>query len=103
ASEAAKKNLITVPMVGTTIPHEALGVYGGGRIMLKPAVEGSGVAAGGAVRAVMELAGVDDVTSKRLGSNTPVNVVRATFEGLKSLKTAEQVAALRGVSAEHLA
>lgn len=103
ASEAAKKNLITVPMVGTTIPHEALGVYGGGRIMLKPAVEGSGVAAGGAVRAVMELAGVDDVTSKRLGSNTPVNVVRATFEGLKSLKTAGQVAALRGVSAEHLA
>ncbi|CAJ1226518.1 MULTISPECIES: 30S ribosomal protein S5 [Lactiplantibacillus] len=103
ASEAAKKNLITVPMVGTTIPHQTLGVFGGGRILLKPAVEGSGVAAGGAVRAVMELAGVDDVTSKRLGSNTPVNVVRATFEGLKSLKTAEQVAALRGVSADHLA
>lgn len=103
ASEAAKKNLITVPMVGTTIPHEALGVFGGGRILLKPAVEGSGVAAGGAVRAVMELAGIDDVTSKRLGSNTPVNVVRATFEGLKSLRKADQIAALRGVSVEHLA
>ena len=71
--------------------------------MLKPAVEGSGVAAGGAVRNVMELAGIDDVTSKRLGSNTPINVVRATFEGLKSLKSADEVAKLRGVSAEHLA
>ena len=71
--------------------------------MLKPAEEGSGVAAGGAVRAVMELAGVDDVTSKRLGSNTPVNVIRATFEGLKGLRSAEEIAALRGVSADHLA
>ena len=86
AVEAAKKNLIEVPIVGTTLPHQVIGVYGGGRILLKPAVEGSGVAAGGAVRSVMELAGVADVTSKRLGSNTPVNVVRATFEGLKALK-----------------
>lgn len=95
--------MINVPIVGTTIPHEVIGVYGGGKIMLKPAVEGSGVAAGGAVRNVMDLAGVADVTSKRLGSNTPVNVVRATFEGLKQLKNAEEVAKLRGVSVDHLA
>ncbi|QBO36014.1 30S ribosomal protein S5 [Periweissella cryptocerci] len=103
AVEDAKRNLIAVPTVATTIPHEVLGIWGGGRIMLKPAVEGSGVAAGGAVRAVMELAGVADITSKSLGSSTPVNVVRATFEGLKSLKNAEDVAAARGVSLEHFA
>lgn len=103
AVETARKSLIEVPIVGTTLPHEAIGVYGGGRILMKPAAEGSGVTAGGAVRAVMELAGVDDVTSKRLGSNTPVNVIRATFEGLKSMRSAEEVAALRGVSVDHLA
>ncbi|WP_409022028.1 30S ribosomal protein S5 [Dellaglioa sp. P0083] len=103
AVEDAKKNLIEVPMVGTTLPHEVLGQYSGGRIMLKPAVEGSGVAAGGSVRAVMELAGVADVTSKSLGSNTPINVVRATMDGLKKMKSAEEVAALRGVSIQHLA
>lgn len=103
AVETARKSLIEVPIVGTTLPHEAVGVYGGGRILMKPAAEGSGVTAGGAVRAVMELAGVDDVTSKRLGSNTPVNVIRATFEGLKSMRNAEEVAALRGVSVDHLA
>ena len=103
AVEAARKNLIEVPIVGTTIPHEALGLYGGGKILLKPAAEGSGVTAGGAVRSVMELAGVADVTSKRLGSNTPVNAVRATFAGLAELKRAEEVAALRGVSLQHLA
>ena len=103
ASAAAQKNLIEVPIVGTTIPHEVIGTFGGGKIMLKPAAEGSGVAAGGAVRNVMELAGVGDVTSKRLGSNTPINVVRATFEGLKSLKSADEVAKLRGVSTDHLA
>ncbi|MBW1605336.1 30S ribosomal protein S5 [Lactobacillus sp. Sy-1] len=103
AVEDARKNLIEVPIVGTTIPHEVVGIFGGGKIMLKPAVEGSGVAAGGAVRAVMELAGIDDVTSKRLGSDTPINSVRATFEGLISLKSAEEVSALRGVSAQHLA
>ncbi|MHA8137752.1 30S ribosomal protein S5 [Lactobacillaceae bacterium Scapto_B20] len=103
AVEDARKNLIEVPIVGTTIPHEVVGVYGGGRIMLKPAIEGSGVAAGGAVRSVMELAGIADVTSKRLGSDTPINSVRATFEGLISLKSAEEVSALRGVSAQHLA
>ena len=103
AVETARKSLIEVPIVGTTLPHEAVGVYGGGRILMKPAAEGSGVTAGGAVRAVMELAGVDDVTSKRLGSNTPVNIIRATFEGLKSMRNAEEVAALRGVSVDHLA
>ncbi|MFD1456213.1 30S ribosomal protein S5 [Levilactobacillus lanxiensis] len=103
AVEAARKNLIEVPIVGTTIPHEVLGSYGGGKIMLKPAAEGSGVTAGGSVRSVMELAGVADVTSKRLGSNTPVNAVRATFDGLAQLKRAEEVAALRGVSLQHLA
>lgn len=103
AIEAAKKNLITVPMVGTTLPHEALGVFGGGKILLKPSVEGAGVAAGGAVRAVLELAGVADVTSKSLGSNTPINVVRATVDGLTQLKRAEEVAALRGKSVSDFA
>ncbi|UDM32380.1 30S ribosomal protein S5 [Lentilactobacillus laojiaonis] len=103
AIEAARKNLIEVPIVGTTIPHKVIGTFGGGKIMLKPAEEGSGVAAGGAVRSVMELAGIGDVTSKRLGSNTPVNVIRATFEGLKAMKSAEEVSALRGVSTQHLA
>lgn len=103
AIEAAKKNLITVPMVGATLPHEALGVFGGGKILLKPAVEGAGVAAGGAVRAVLELAGVADVTSKSLGSNTPINIVRATVDGLTQLKRAEEVAALRGKSVSDFA
>lgn len=103
AVEAARKNLIEVPIVGTTIPHEIVGVYGGGKIMLKPAEEGSGVAAGGAVRSVMELAGINDVTSKRLGSDTKINVIRATFEGLKGLKSANEISDLRGVSVDHLA
>ena len=103
AIESAKKNLITVPMVGTTVPHQVLGEFGGAKILIKPAVEGAGVAAGGAVRAVLELAGVADVTSKSLGSNTPINVVRATVDGLKQLKRAEDVAALRGISVADLA
>lgn len=103
AAEDAKKNLINVPMVGTTIPHEVRSEFGGAKVLLKPAVEGAGVAAGGAVRAVIELAGVADVTSKSLGSNTPINIVRATVEGLKQLKRAEDVAALRGVSVSDLA
>lgn len=102
AIEDAKKNLIEVPIVGTTIPHEVIGHFGAGEVMLKPAVEGSGVAAGGAVRAVMELAGVNDVTSKSLGRNTNINMIRATVDGLKQLKTAQQVADLRGVSVAHL-
>ena len=103
AIEDAKKNLIEVPMVGTTIPHEVTSVFGGARVLLKPAIEGAGVAAGGAVRAVVELAGIADVTSKSLGSNTPINIVRATVEGLAQLKRAEEVAALRGISVSDLA
>ena len=103
AVDDAKKNLIEVPMVGTTIPHEVPSEFGGAKVLLKPAVEGSGVAAGGAVRAVVELAGVADITSKSLGSNTPINIVRATVEGLKQLKRAEEVAALRGISVSDLA
>ncbi len=103
AVESAKKNLIEVPMVGTTIPHEVRSEFGGAKVLLKPAAEGSGVAAGGAVRAVVELAGVADITSKSLGSNTPINIVRATVEGLKQLKRAEEVAALRGISLSDLA
>lgn len=103
AVEDAKRNLIAVPMVGTTIPHDVLGEHAGGKILIKPAEEGAGVAAGGSTRSVMELAGINDVTAKSLGSSTPVNVVRATFDGLKKLKDANDVANLRGVSLEHLA
>lgn len=102
AIEDGRKNLIEVPRVGSTIPHEVIGEFCGGRVMLKPAVSGSGVAAGGSVRALIELAGIADITSKSLGSNTPINVIRATMEGLKALKTVEQVAELRGKTAEEI-
>lgn len=97
AIEDAKTNIITVPMVGQTIPHTVTGTYGAGKVFMKPASEGTGIIAGGAVRAVFELAGVNDILSKAIGSRTPVNMVRATFSGLKELRTAEDVARLRGV------
>ena len=98
--EDAKKNMITVSLKGTTIPHEVLGVYGAGKVLLKPASEGTGLIAGGTARKVLEMAGVRDVRAKCLRSNNPVNVVKATFEGLKALRTAEEVALLRGISVE---
>ena len=100
--ENAKKDMITVPMSGTTITHEVTGKFGGGRVMLKPASEGTGVIAGGPVRAVLELAGVRDVLTKSLGSANAINIVNATMEGLKSLKRAEEVSALRGIELEKL-
>ncbi|MDG4657881.1 30S ribosomal protein S5 [Ectobacillus antri] len=102
AIEDAKKNLIRVPLVGTTIPHSVLGLFGAGEVFLKPASEGTGVIAGGPVRAVLELAGVQDILSKSLGSNTPINMVRATMNGLSQLKRAEDVAKLRGKTVEEL-
>lgn len=102
AVEDAKKNMVFVPTVDTTIPHTVIGTFGGGEILLKPASAGSGVTAGGPVRAVLELAGVADVSSKSLGSNTPINMVRATIDGIKQLKVAADVAKLRGKSVEEL-
>ena len=102
AIESAKKNIINVSIVNSTIPHEVIGVYGAGRVVLRPASAGTGVVAGGPVRAVVELAGISDILSKSLGSATPINVIRATIEGLKSLETVEQVAARRGKTVEEI-
>ena len=98
--EDAKKNMIEVSLNDTTIPHEVLGEFGAGRVLLKPAAPGTGIIAGKTVRAVVELAGVKNIRSKSLRSNNPTNVIKATFEGLKALRTAEEVAKLRGVSVE---
>lgn len=100
--EDAKKNIINVAMVGTTIPHEIIGTYGAGSVLLKPAAEGTGVIAGGPVRAVVELAGLKNIRTKSLRSNNPTNMVRATIDALSQLKTAESVANLRGKTVEEI-
>ena len=100
--EVAKRNMITVPMVGTTIPHEVRHKWGAAKVLLKPAAPGTGVISGGAMRTVMELAGVKDILTKSLGTNNPINTVRATITALESLRTASEVAALRGKTVEEM-
>ncbi len=97
ASERAKKNMIAVPLLDGTLPYEVLGRYGAGRVMLKPASRGTGIIAGGPVRAIMEAVGVHDILTKAIGTNNPHNVLRATIAGLESLRSAEDVSAVRGV------
>ena len=100
--EDAKKNMITISMSNTTIPHEVIGEFGAGRVLMKPAAAGTGIIAGGPVRAVMEAVGIKDIRTKCLRSNNPQNVVSATFEGLKALRTPEEVARVRGKSVEEI-
>ena len=100
--EDAKKNMVKVSLKGTTIPHEIIGKFGAGEVLMKPAPQGTGVIAGGAVRAVLEVAGISDIRTKCLRSNNPCNVVTATFEGLKAQRTVEEVAAVRGKDAKEI-
>ena len=101
-TEDAKKNMVNISLMGTTIPHEVIGVYGTGRVLLMPAPEGTGLIAGGPVRQVLEAAGVKNIRTKSIGSNNPINMVKATLEGLKQLRNAEQIAKLRGKTVEEL-
>ena len=98
----AKKNMVTISLAGTTIPHEVIGEYGAGRVLMKPAADGTGVIAGGAVRAVMEAVGISNIRTKCLRSNNPQNVVKAAMQGLMSLRSPEQVAAIRGKAVEEI-
>ncbi len=100
--DAAKKEMRTIPLAGTTIPHEVTGVFGTGKVKLLPAPEGTGVIAGGPVRAVLEAAGIRDIVTKSIGSNNKINMVKATLEGLKQLRSAEEVARLRGKTVEEI-
>ena len=100
--EDAKKNMVTVSLKGTSIPHEVIGVFGAGKVLLKPAAPGTGIIAGGKVRMVLEAAGIKNIRAKCLRSNNPTNVVKATMEGLKELRTAEQVAKIRDISVEQV-
>ena len=100
--EDAKKNMVTVSLKGTTIPHEVIGEFGAGKVLLKPATPGTGIIAGGKVRAVLELAGIKNIRAKCLRSNNPTNVVKATMEGLKALRTVEEVAKIRDISVEQV-
>lgn len=102
AIEDAKKNMIEVSLKGTSIPHEIIGEFGAARVLLKPAPEGTGVIAGGTVRAVLDLAGIRDIRAKSLRSNNKINVVKATFEGLRALRSAEEVAKIRGKAVEDM-
>jgi len=102
ATEDAKKHVITISLKGTTIPHSIIGKFGRGQVLLMPAPEGTGVIAGGAVRDVMEMVGIRDILTKSQGSNNPANCVKATIEGLASLKTAEQIAEMRGKTVEEI-
>ena len=100
--EDAKKNMITVSLKGSTIPHEVVGVFGAGKVLLKPAAPGTGIIAGGKVRAVLECAGIHNIRAKCLRSNNPTNVVKATIEGLKALRTAEEVAKIRDITVDQV-
>lgn len=102
AIEDAKKNMIEVSLKGATIPHDIIGEYGAGKVLLKPAPEGTGVIAGGTVRAVLEIAGIKNIRAKCLRSTNPTNVVKATFEALRNLRTAEEVAAMRGIDTDSM-
>lgn len=102
AVAAAKKSMIEIPIVGTTIPHESIGIFGRGKVLLMPAQEGTGVIAGGPVRDVLEVSGIKDIRTKSIGTNNPVNCVKATMDGLRQLRTASEIAALRGIGTDDM-